>query len=186
MAPGRHYNACFSTLEFNMSAQPLRYIAAYPAEIQARVAALLADNQLGGMLAQRYPDAHRYVSAGALYEYTQNLKSQYLRSSAPLSKVVYDDKLQVVEQALGMHSFVSRVQGNKLKAKKEMRIASLFRAAPEAFLRMIVVHELAHLREKSHNKAFYKLCEYMEPDYHRLELDVRIYLCQRERYGDLW
>jgi len=169
-----------------MPAQPLRSIAAYPAEIQARVADLLAQNKLGAMLVQRYPDAHAHAAAGALYAYTQDLKSQYLRSSPPLSKVVYDDKLQVVEQALGMHSFVSRVQGNKLKAKKEMRIASLFRNVPESFLRMIVVHELAHLREKSHNKAFYKLCEYMEPDYHRLELDVRIYLCQRERYGDLW
>lgn len=169
-----------------MPAPSLRAIAAYPAEIQARVADLLAQNKLGAMLLQRYPDAHAHAAAGALYAYTQDLKSQYLRSSPPLSKVVYDDKLQVVEQALGMHSFVSRVQGNKLKAKKEMRIASLFRQVPESFLRMIVVHELAHLREKSHNKAFYKLCEYMEPDYHRLELDLRIYLCQRERYGDLW
>ncbi|PCJ34297.1 MAG: metal-dependent hydrolase [Cellvibrionales bacterium] len=169
-----------------MPAQHLRYIAAYPAAIQTRVADLLAQDKLGAMLVQRYPDAHAYASAGALYAFTQDLKSQYLRSSPPLSKVVYDDKLQVVEHALGMHSFVSRVQGNKLKAKKEMRIASLFRSAPEAFLRMIVVHELAHLREKPHNKAFYKLCEYMEPDYHRLELDLRIYLCQRERYGDLW
>ncbi len=169
-----------------MPVPPLCSIAAYPAEIQARVADLLAQNKLGAMLVQRYPDAHVHAAAGALYVYTQDLKSQYLRSSPPLSKVVYDDKLQVVEHALGMHSFVSRVQGNKLKAKKEMRIASLFRNVPESFLRMIVVHELAHLREKSHNKAFYKLCEYMEPDYHRLELDVRIYLCQRERYGDLW
>ena len=169
-----------------MPVPPLRSIAAYPAEIQARVVDLLAQNKLGAMLVQRYPDVHTHGAAGALYAYTQDLKSQYLRSSPPLSKVVYDDKLQVVEHALGMHSFVSRVQGNKLKAKKEMRIASLFRNVPESFLRMIVVHELAHLREKSHNKAFYKLCEYMEPDYHRLELDVRIYLCQRERYGDLW
>lgn len=41
---------------------------------------------------------------------------------------------------------------------------------------MIVVHELAHLKEMDHNKAFYQLCEYMAPDYHRLELDLRLYL----------
>jgi predicted metal-dependent hydrolase len=35
-------------------------------------------------------------------------------------------------------------------------------------LRMIVVHELAHLKEKDHDKAFYQLCCHMEPDYHQL------------------
>ena len=41
---------------------------------------------------------------------------------------------------------------------------------------MIVVHELAHLREKDHGKAFYQLCTHMEPDYHQLEFDVRLWL----------
>jgi predicted metal-dependent hydrolase len=44
------------------------------------------------------------------------------------------------------------------------------------FLRMIVVHELAHLKEYAHNKAFYQLCTHMEPDYHQLEFDTRLYL----------
>lgn len=47
---------------------------------------------------------------------------------------------------------------------------------PEAFLRMIVVHELAHMKERDHNKAFYQLCEHMEPNYHQLEFDCRVYL----------
>ena len=51
---------------------------------------------------------------------------------------------------------VITVQGNRLKAKAEIQIAALFRDAPAPFLRMIVVHELAHLREKAHNKAFYQ------------------------------
>jgi predicted metal-dependent hydrolase len=45
---------------------------------------------------------------------------------------------------------------------------------------MIVVHELAHLREKEHNRAFYKLCEYMEPAYQRLEFHLRLYLTHLE------
>jgi predicted metal-dependent hydrolase len=68
------------------------------------------------------------------------------------------------------------VQGSRLKAKNEIRIASLFKHAPVEFLRMIAVHELAHLKEKEHNKAFYKLCEYMEPAYHQLEFDTRLFL----------
>ncbi len=47
--------------------------------------------------------------------------------------------------------------------------------APEALLKALVVHELAHFKEKDHNKAFYKLCCYMEPDYHQLELDLGLF-----------
>jgi predicted metal-dependent hydrolase len=52
---------------------------------------------------------------------------------------------------------------------------------------MIVVHELAHLKEKQHDKAFYKLCCWMEPDYHQFEFDLRLYLTQLELGGErLW
>jgi UTP pyrophosphatase len=41
---------------------------------------------------------------------------------------------------------------------------------------MIVVHELAHLKEREHDKAFYALCLHMEPDYPQLEFDLRLWL----------
>jgi UTP pyrophosphatase len=98
--------------------------------------------------------------------------------------VAYDPKISVLNQALGLHSFVSRVQGAKLKSKHEIKVASVFKEAPLEFLRMIVVHELAHLKEKEHNKAFYQLCEYMEPQYHQLEFDTRLLLTQLEASGE--
>ena len=57
---------------------------------------------------------------------------------------------------------------------------------PLPFLNMIVAHELAHLREKEHNKAFYKLCEHIEPDYPQLEFDVRVYLTYLDLGGKLY
>ena len=75
---------------------------------------------------------------------------------------------------------MSRVQGGNLKAKREFRIASLFKQAPAPFLKMIVVHELAHLKEAEHGRAFYQLCTHMEPDYHQLEFDLRLYLTHLE------
>ena len=45
---------------------------------------------------------------------------------------------------------------------------------------MIVVHELAHLKEREHDRAFYALCLHMEPDYHQLEFDLRLWLTVRE------
>ena len=154
----------------------LKYLAGYSQEVRDQVGQLIKSDKLQDYLLKKYTQCHDVKTDKALYAYVMELKNQYLRQSSPLSKIVYDDKIDVVHQALGLHTFVSRVQGNQLKAKNEIRIGGVFKSLPEDFLRMIVVHELAHLREKQHNKAFYKLCEYMEPRYHQLEFDMRLYL----------
>lgn len=158
----------------------LNYFAGYPHQVTSQVSRLIAENRLDGFLKQTYPAAHDIRNDRALYDYTVALKNEFLRSAQPLSRVAYDGKIRVILNALGSHTFVSRVQGARLKSKHEIRVASLFRDAPADFLRMIVVHELAHLREKEHNRAFYKLCEYMEPAYQRLEFHLRLYLTHLE------
>nr|WP_235971460.1 YgjP-like metallopeptidase domain-containing protein [Azohydromonas caseinilytica] len=164
---------------------PLKYLAGYPEPLLEQVRSLIAQDRLAAMLARRYPEAHAVRTDRALWDYVQELKAQYLRSSAPLSKVQYDPQVRLLQQALGTHRMVSRVQGGRLKAKREIRIASLFREAPAPFLRMITVHELAHLRHLEHDKAFYQLCTHMEPDYHQLEFDLRLYLTQLALEGRL-
>ena len=166
-----------------IATEQLTYLRGYPQEALDKVAQMLRDNRVGTWLTNRYPQAHGIRTDRALYDHVQELKSQYLRGAEPLSKVAFDSKLQVVQNALGTHTTVSRVQGSKLKAKREIRIAALFKDAPPEFLRMIVVHELAHLRERAHDKAFYQLCTYMESDYHQLEFEVRVYLTHLEHTG---
>jgi len=161
----------------------LRYLQAYPPHLQEQVRQMIASDRLGDYLQQRYPGRHDVQSDKALYAYAQNLRQEYLRTAPGLDKVLYDNRLDLTHRALGLNTAVSRVQGGKLKAKKEIRIASLFKEAAPQFLRMIVVHELAHLKERDHNKAFYQLCQYMEPDYHQLEFDLRVYLTYRELPG---
>lgn len=163
----------------------LRYLAHYPAAVQDEVRQLLAADRVGALLLRKYPCAHDVRTDGALYTYVMGLKAEYLRSSEPLSKVVYDGQLHVIRNALGTHTTVSRVQGGKLKAKREIRIAALFREGPPEFLRMIAVHELAHLRQREHDKAFYQLCTHMEPRYHQFEFDLRLYLTHLETHGRL-
>lgn len=158
----------------------MKYLTGYPETLLVQVRQLMAQGRLGAMLAQRYPERHTVRSDRALFDYVQNLKNDYLRSSAPLSKACFDNKLHVIRHALGTHSRVSRVQGSQLKAKREIRIAALFRDTPLAFLRMIVVHELAHLRVQEHDKAFYQLCTHMEPNYLQYEFDLRLYLTHLE------
>ncbi|MEC5209547.1 putative metal-dependent hydrolase [Psychrobacter sp. PL15] len=159
---------------------PLKYIAHYSEQIQAQAGILISNGQLGDYLDKKYNDKHQIQSDKALYHYINELKNQYMRKSSSLTQVSYNSKLAVLQQALGIHTYQSRVQGNKLKSHNSITVASLFKEAPPEFLRMIVVHELAHFKEKEHNKAFYQLCCHMEPDYHQFELDTRLWLLWRD------
>ena len=159
------------------------YLAGYPAELAGEVLALIEQNRLAELLLQKYPLAHEVRTDKALYDFAQALKNEHLRNAEQLSLVCFDSRLQVIQHALGTHTRIARVQGTKLKAKREIRVAAVFREMPQPFLRMIVVHELAHLREKQHNKAFYQLCQHMEPDYLQLEFDTRLYLTELANRG---
>jgi predicted metal-dependent hydrolase len=166
---------------------PTRYLAGYPAELVAQVRALIENGQLAGILLRKYPQPHAVRTDRALYDYVQEIKNEYLRNAGQISKVAFDSKLHVIRNALGTHTSIARVQGSKLKAKREIHVSTLFREVPEDFLRMIVVHELAHTRERNHDKAFYQLCQHMAPDYFQLEFDLRSYLCLLEAGGGpLW
>jgi predicted metal-dependent hydrolase len=154
----------------------LKYLGAYPEHLQQQVHTLIAGDRLAAHLRERYPHRHDTRTDRALYTYVQDLKDEYLRQADPVTRVAYDSKIGIVHNALGLHTTASRVQGGRLKAKHEIRIGSVFRDAPPDFLRMIAVHELAHLKEKQHDKAFYRLCCWMEPQYHQIEFDVRLYL----------
>lgn len=158
----------------------LKYLQAYPAQLQDQVRQLIAEGRLGEYLNQRYSGRHDVQSDKALYSYALDLKQQYMRNAPAIDKVLFDNRLDLTHRALGLHTTVSRVQGGKLKANKEIRIAALFKDAAPDFLKMIVVHELAHFKESDHNKAFYKLCEHMLPGYHQVEFDLRVYLTWRD------
>jgi UTP pyrophosphatase len=158
----------------NRSALP--YLQGYPAELLVQVLGLIEAGGLAETVAQRHPEPHAVRSERALYDYVCDLKARHMKSAPPLAKVAWDPKLHLLKNVLGTHTAVSRVQGGQLKAKREIRIATLFKEAPANFLRMIVVHELAHLKVREHGRAFYALCEHMEPAYHQLEFDLRLWL----------
>lgn len=167
--------------------QDLKYLSAYSAQTLAQVQQLIANNKLEASLRKRYPSAHEVRTDKALYQYVQQIKTSAMRNAGGIDKICFDSKLHVIHHALGLHTAISRVQGGKLKAKHEIRVASLFKQVPEEFLRMIVVHELAHLKEKQHDKAFYQLCLHMEPQYHQYEFDLRLYLTWLDMGGaGLW
>jgi predicted metal-dependent hydrolase len=166
---------------------PPDYLAGYPAHLVEPVRQAIADNRLGDILLKKYPQAHEVRTDKALYDYVLAIKTAHLRNAPQPSKVAFDGKLQSLRQALGTHTRIARVQGGKLKTRREIHIASVFRDMPPEFLRMIVAHELAHLKEGEHDKAFYQLCVHIEPAYFQLEFDLRAYLSHLEATGQpLW
>ena len=158
----------------------LKYLQGYPEHLQAQALQLLQQGKLDAMLAEKYPGQHTVRTDKALYGYVLDLKNHAMRAAPRIDKVSFDSRLQVLHRALGLHRASSRVQGVKLRAHNEIRIAALFKDTPPEFLKMIVVHELAHLKEPQHDKAFYQLCLHMEPHYQQYEFDLRLYLTQRD------
>ncbi len=164
-----------------------RFLAGYPQDLRDQISQMIASGKLGSWLLERHGGAHVHRSEAALYDHVMGIKQRHLRSSDPIAKVAWDPRLQIIGQALGMHTTASRVQGSRLKAKREIRISTLFRDAPLAFLDMICVHELAHLKVREHDKAFYQLCIHMAPQYHQHEFELRTYLAWLDAGGPpLW
>lgn len=116
-------------------ASTLKYIAHYPEHIQSQAAELISQGKLGDYIDKNYPTKHQVQSDKALYQYINQIKNQYMRKTSSLTQVTYNSKLAVLNQALGIHTFQSRVQGNKLKAHNSITVASLFKEAPPEFLR---------------------------------------------------
>jgi predicted metal-dependent hydrolase len=163
------------------------YLAAYPVSLTAKIYQLIEQDRLAELLLKKYPLAHDVRTDKTLYDFVLELKNKHMSNAGQLSKVVFDNKIHVIKNALGMHTTISRIQGTKLKTKREIRVATVFKEMPPEFLRMIVVHELSHLKEREHNKAFYQLCKNIEPEYPQLEFDLRIYLTYLDAGGiALW
>lgn len=154
----------------------MRFISHYPDSVILDVERMMENDELGAYLIKKYPKQHEIQNPKQLYQFTIAMKNRSMRQSSPLNKVSYNDRLDIIDNALGIHKQIARYHGGRLKAKREILVASLFKYGPEAFLRMIVAHELAHFKEHEHNRAFYNLCQHIEPDYHEIELDLRIYL----------
>ena len=163
----------------------MKYLSHYPKDLQDKIQVLINNDKLSSYIKNKYPNAHSYTNDKALYSYVMDYKNEYFKKHQ-VSKVMYDGKINVINNALGMHSIVSRVQGGKLKSKNEIRVASVFKNMPEGFLQMIVVHELAHFKEKEHDKAFYNLCTFIMPTYHQIEFDLRVYMMHIDLKGKLY
>jgi len=71
----------------------LKYLAGYSEKILTQVSLLIAEDKLGGFLTKKYPKSHDIRTDKALYDFTMEIKNEFLRTAQPLSKVTYDGKI---------------------------------------------------------------------------------------------
>ena len=79
---------------------PPNYLAGYPAALTEQALRLIDENRLADVLLKKYPLAHTVRTDKALYDYVHELKGEYLRNAGQLSKVAFDSKLHVIQNAL--------------------------------------------------------------------------------------
>lgn len=154
----------------------LSFIEEYPVKLQAEIYALIEDGGIEDYLRELYPEEHGIQTDKALFTYAQDLRKKYMRKSPPVHKVVFDESDDNVYNALGLKDNELILFDNGHKIKNVMRISSVFKNAPAELFHMVVVHELSHIKERSHTKSFYRLCHLMDADYSQHELDLRLFL----------
>ena len=102
-------------------APSLKYLQHYPVALQDKIRELQAQDKLGEYISQRYLQSHAIQNDKALYQYTNDIKQAFLRNVPQLDKVHYDNRLTLEHHALGLNTAISRIQGGKLKVKKEIK-----------------------------------------------------------------
>jgi hypothetical protein len=99
-----------------------------------------------------------------------------MKKAPPAHKVVFDESEESLYNPLGLKDNDLILADNGHKIKNVMRISSVYKNAPADLFYMVVVHELAHLKEREHNRDFDRLCHHMDGDYSQHEFDLRLFL----------
>ncbi|WP_440053474.1 M48 metallopeptidase family protein [Pseudoalteromonas sp. T1lg65] len=162
------------------------YFSQYSAQVQQQVEQLIKAKKLAEYFFKKYPKPHLIRNEKQLYQYVETLRQRYLKNAAKVTLAKYEKRKNLVLNALGTHTFKTTKHGKKLKTSHQIHISDELKTAPEAMLHVLVVHELAHFKEKDHNKAFYQLCTHMEPHYHQLELELRLFMVMCELEGNIY
>lgn len=164
-----------------------KYLQGYSQELLAQVDKIIKENKLGEVLTNKYKEKHNLNSDKELYKLATEIKNKYMKNAKMPNRVYYDGKIEVANNALGLHSYIPVQHGKKIKVINDIKISNSFKNMPYDFLYNVLSHEIAHLKEKEHNKAFYNLCQNMSPDYFQVDFDLRLYLTYIDIYKKtLW
>ena len=125
-----------------------RYFNGYPSTIVEQALQLISSNRLQRYLLKKYPEAHDITTDKLLYQYATELKKRYLKNAPPFGRAAFKKQGDMITNALGTHTY--RMQGKT--RKHDLAINNDLLYAPEALLKALVVHELAHFLKKTTTK----------------------------------
>jgi len=164
-----------------------KYLKGYSDTIIKSIEKLIDENKLGLYLKNKYININTFTKDKDLYLLAKEIKDKYIKNEKLPERIFYDNKIELKNQALGLHTYIPVKHGKKYKMQNEIKISSRFKTLPYEFMENILIHELCHLKEKEHNKAFYKLCKNIDERYFEIDLDIRIYLTFLDIYQEkLW
>lgn len=164
-----------------------KYLKGYSEDLIKQVDFVIKENRLGEILVQKYKSKHKITTDKELYNLTTEIKNRFMKNSKMPNRVYYDNKIETLNNALGLHSYIPIQHGKKIKVINDIKISMNFKNMPYEFLYNVLIHEIAHLKEKEHDKAFYNLCQNMSPEYFQVDFDLRLYLTYLDLYKKpLW
>ncbi len=157
----------------------LSFLETYSEKVQNKIRTIIEDGELEAYLKDLYPENHNIITDKALFAYAQEIRKKFMKKARPAHKVVFDEGDDTVYNALGDNINALILADNGHKIKNVILIASLYKSAPAELFHMVVVHELAHLKEREHSKNFYRLCQHMDDDYSQHEFDLKLFLISK-------
>lgn len=164
-----------------------KFLKGYDSNLLTQVNKLIEENKLGDYLKSKYNMEKNLNNDKDLYNLGISIKNQYMKNVKTPDKIYFDNKIEFSNQALGLNSFIPKIQGKKIKIINDIKISSRFKKLPYEFTYNVLVHEIAHLKEKNHSKSFYMLCQNISPDYFQIDFDLRLYLTYNDIFKQiLW
>lgn len=172
-------NLLYSDHEEDNMPLDLSFLETCSEKLQNKIRNIIDKGELDAYIKDLYPEIHNISTDKALFAYAQEIRKKYMRKAPPAHKVVFDDGDDNVYNGLGDNINELILTDNGHKIKNVIRISSLFKSAPLELFHMVLVHELAHLKERDHSKNFFRLCQHMDDDYEQHEFDLHLFLISR-------
>jgi predicted metal-dependent hydrolase len=114
-----------------------------------------------------------YKDADKIHQQIYNLYKEEAKSKLPQIVQEYTNKMQLFPNKITFRK--TKRQWGSCSATNNISLNTMLAKLPIDVVKYVIVHELAHIRHKNHQKEFWALvCKYM-PKYKQLQNELKTY-----------